>query len=105
MSDTLTQDMSEKMDEVLAQAEKGKRRILFTFYPTSFTEILYLLGMNRGKAVKLKPADTTTLYAVYESRNWEFDRNRMVDIELTGAFNRKQFVDRMTRACESIVVV
>jgi hypothetical protein len=105
MSETLTQDLHKKMKEVLAQAQKGSKRVRFTFHSTSISQIPFLLALDRGGVVKLEPADNATLFAVNTGRNWGPDANRKVEIELPLAFDADQFVARMAPACQSIVAL
>ena len=94
----------ENITQVVKDAQAGSRKVRCTFKQDAYSDISYLLGMDRSGIIALKTGDRMVMMAVMGSGNWEHDENRTLEVTLTDDFDSDWFVGRMRRALEQIEV-
>ena len=95
----------ENISQVVKDAQSGSRKVRITFKPDAYSDINYLLGMDRSGIITMKAGDRMTLMAVMGSGNWEHDENRTLEVTFTDEFDGEWFISRMRRALDKIEVV
>lgn len=98
-------EMRSAIQAAIAEAQECDGKLRITFKREKTGDLMYLLGMISSGIITLNPGDHAVVMAVSQSRDWEFDDNRTMNVTMTPSFREEFFVGRLARALEKIEVV